>query len=72
MMYTNKMKSEIEKIINQINSSLDLLKKSIDWDKANNKLKELEAISLQKDFWDNPEKAQNNAGKINNKENKFL
>lgn len=58
MMYTNKMKSEIEKIINQINSSLDLLKKSIDWDKANNKLKELEAISLQKDFWDNPEKAQ--------------
>ncbi|MGB1361398.1 MAG: peptide chain release factor 2 [Alphaproteobacteria bacterium] len=52
------MKAEIENIVNKINASLDLLKKSLKWDTSIARQNELNEISNKPDFWDDPSKAQ--------------
>ena len=52
------MKTEIENIVKEINSSLNLLKQSLKWDESIARLNELTEMSLRGDFWDDAEIAQ--------------
>lgn len=53
------MRAEIETIAANIGNSLDLLKQRMDWDTAEHRLEEFNAMSENPDLWNDPEKAQN-------------
>ena len=52
------MKAELEALKEDINKSINLLRKRLNWDIAIRRFDELEALSETQDFWDNPQNAQ--------------
>lgn len=52
------MRAEIETIAANIGNSLDLLKQRMDWDTAEHRLEEFNAMSEDPDLWNDPNKAQ--------------
>ncbi len=52
------MRAEIENIVSEIRKSLDLLRLRMDWDTAQHRLEEFNALSEDPDLWNDPEKAQ--------------
>jgi len=52
------MRAEIENVIVEIRKSLDLLKQRMDWETAEFRMEEFDAMSENPDLWNNPEKAQ--------------
>ncbi|MDQ7079895.1 MAG: peptide chain release factor 2 [Paracoccaceae bacterium] len=52
------MRAEIENIVTEIRKSLDLLRQRMDWDTAQHRLEEFNALSEDPDLWNDPEKAQ--------------
>ena len=52
------MRAEIENIISEIHKSLELLKQRMDWETAEHRMEEFDAMSENPDLWNNPEKAQ--------------
>ncbi len=52
------MRAEIENIVGEINNSLDLLRQRMDWETAEHRLEEFNAMSEDPNLWDDPEKAQ--------------
>ncbi|MEM9716573.1 MAG: peptide chain release factor 2 [Pseudomonadota bacterium] len=52
------MRAEVENIVAEIEKSLELLAQRMDWETAQHRLEEFNAMSEAPDFWDNPEKAQ--------------
>ncbi len=52
------MRAEIENIVAGIRKSLDLLRQRMDWDTAQHRLEEFNALSEDPDLWNDPEKAQ--------------
>ncbi|MDR3439023.1 peptide chain release factor 2 [Telmatospirillum sp.] len=52
------MRAEIEAIANDINQSLELLRRHIDWDNALRRLDELNAISENPELWNDAAEAQ--------------
>ena len=52
------MRSEIENIVVEIHKSLELLKQRMDWDTAEHRMEEFDAMSENPDLLNNPEKAQ--------------
>ena len=52
------MRAEIENMAAEIKKSLDLLRQRMDWDTAQFRLEEFNALSEDPDLWKDPEKAQ--------------
>lgn len=52
------MRAEIENLASEIENSLELLKQRMDWDTAEHRLEEFNAMSEDPDLWNDPEKAQ--------------
>ncbi|MGE3302815.1 MAG: peptide chain release factor 2 [Hyphomonadaceae bacterium] len=52
------MRAEIEAAAQAIETSIALLRRRLDWDRAIVRLDELNALSERPDFWNEPEKAQ--------------
>ncbi len=52
------MRAEIENLVGEIKSSLDLLRQRMGWETAEHRLEEFNAMSEDPKLWDNPEKAQ--------------
>ncbi|MBN9018120.1 MAG: peptide chain release factor 2 [Rhizobiales bacterium] len=52
------MRAEIEQIVDEIKQGITLLRRHLDWDRANRRLLELNALSETQNFWDDPQKAQ--------------
>lgn len=52
------MRAEIENIVGEIESSLNLLRQRMDWETAPHRLEEFNAMSEDPNLWDNPDKAQ--------------
>ncbi|QYJ00230.1 peptide chain release factor 2 [Thalassovita mediterranea] len=52
------MSTEILSLIDEIEQSSALLRRRLDWDVAQKRLDELNALSEQPDFWNDPEKAR--------------
>ncbi|MCX5515232.1 peptide chain release factor 2 [Kaistia algarum] len=52
------MRAEIETIVDEIKQGITLLRRHLDWDRANRRLLELNALSETPNFWDDPQKAQ--------------
>jgi len=52
------MRAEIENIVGEITKSLDLLKQRMDWDTAEHRMEEFNAMSEDPDLWNDPAKAQ--------------
>ncbi|MBN9027696.1 MAG: peptide chain release factor 2 [Rhizobiales bacterium] len=52
------MRAEIESIIDEIKQGITLLRRHLDWDRAQRRLLELNALSETQNFWDDPQKAQ--------------
>lgn len=52
------MRAEIEAIANEINGSLELLRRHLDWDNALRRLDELNAVSENPDLWNDAAAAQ--------------
>ncbi|WP_069299251.1 peptide chain release factor 2 [Neptunicoccus sediminis] len=52
------MRAEIENIAANIGNSLELLKQRMDWDTAEHRLEEFNAMSEDPDLWNDPDKAQ--------------
>jgi len=52
------MRAEIENISGEIRKSLDLLRQRMNWDTAEHRLEEFNAMSEDPNLWDDPEKAQ--------------
>ncbi|HEX3970417.1 MAG TPA: peptide chain release factor 2 [Stellaceae bacterium] len=52
------MRAEILAVVDEIRSSLALLRRHLDWDKATRRLAELNATIEDPKFWDDPERAQ--------------
>ncbi|MBY0564653.1 MAG: peptide chain release factor 2 [Hyphomonadaceae bacterium] len=52
------MRAEIAALAEQIESAVALLRRRLDWDRAQVRLDELTALSERPDFWNDPEKAQ--------------
>ncbi|GLQ34350.1 peptide chain release factor 2 [Amylibacter marinus] len=52
------MRAEIENIVVEINKSLELLKQRMDWETAEYRMEEFDALSENPDLWNEPEKAQ--------------
>ncbi|MFI5410054.1 peptide chain release factor 2 [Kaistia sp. UC242_56] len=52
------MRAEIETIIDEIKQGITLLRRHLDWDRAQRRLLELNALSETQNFWDDPQKAQ--------------
>ena len=52
------MRAEIENITSNIENSLELLKQRMDWDTAEHRLEEFNAMSEDPDLWNDPDKAQ--------------
>ncbi|NOX39015.1 MAG: peptide chain release factor 2 [Alphaproteobacteria bacterium] len=53
------MRAEIENIAAEIEKSLGLLRQRMNWDTAEHRLEEFNAMSEDPNLWDDPEKAQN-------------
>ncbi|MBR1778736.1 MAG: peptide chain release factor 2 [Alphaproteobacteria bacterium] len=53
------MRAELQTIINDIEQSLTLLRRRLDWDTAVNRLDEINSLTADADLWNNPERAQN-------------
>ncbi|MCB1435708.1 MAG: peptide chain release factor 2 [Rhodobiaceae bacterium] len=53
------MRAEAQNLVDEIKESIALLRRHLDWDKANSRLGELNAQAEAPDLWDNPERAQN-------------
>jgi peptide chain release factor 2 len=52
------MRAEIENIASEIEKSLDLLRQRMNWETADHRLEEFNAMSEDPDLWNDPEKAQ--------------
>ncbi|WGI20581.1 peptide chain release factor 2 [Amylibacter sp. IMCC11727] len=52
------MRAEIENLVTEIENSLELLKQRMDWDTAEHRLEEFNAMSEDPDLWNDPDKAQ--------------
>ncbi len=52
------MRAEIETLASEIENSLELLKQRMDWDTAEHRLEEFNAMSEDPDLWNDPDKAQ--------------
>ncbi|MBN9434211.1 MAG: peptide chain release factor 2 [Bosea sp.] len=52
------MRAEIETIVDEIKQGVTLLRRHLDWDRAQRRLSELNALSETPTFWDDPQKAQ--------------
>jgi peptide chain release factor 2 len=52
------MRAEIENLASEIEKSLDLLRKRMNWETAGHRLEEFNAMSEDPNLWDDPEKAQ--------------
>ncbi|NNE58753.1 MAG: peptide chain release factor 2 [Hellea sp.] len=52
------MRAEIEQIKQAIEATLDLLRRRLDWETSERRLAELNALSEDQSFWDDPQKAQ--------------
>jgi len=52
------MRAEIENITKEIEKSLDLLRQRMNWETAEHRLEEFNAMSEDPDLWNDPEKAQ--------------
>ncbi len=52
------MRAEIENIAGDIRKSLDLLRQRMDWETAEHRLEEFNALSEDPNLWDRPENAQ--------------
>ncbi|HVV34164.1 MAG TPA: peptide chain release factor 2 [Vitreimonas sp.] len=52
------MRADIIDLSEQITASVALLRRRLDWDRAQVRLDELNALSERADFWNDPEKAQ--------------
>ncbi|HNS86937.1 MAG TPA: peptide chain release factor 2 [Parvularculaceae bacterium] len=52
------MRTDLETLSERIKQSLDLLRRRLDWDRANKRLEELNARSEAPDFWDDPQTAR--------------
>ncbi|MBR9861948.1 MAG: peptide chain release factor 2 [Rhodobacteraceae bacterium] len=52
------MRAEIENIAANIGNSLELLKQRMDWETAEHRLEEFNAMSEDPDLWNDPDKAQ--------------
>jgi peptide chain release factor 2 len=52
------MRAEIENVVGEVQKSLDLLKQRMDWDTAEHRMEEFDAMSENPDLWNEPEKAQ--------------
>ncbi|MBY0422791.1 MAG: peptide chain release factor 2 [Parvularculaceae bacterium] len=52
------MRAEIQQYADQIEQALALLRRSLDWDKAQDRLNELNALAEDPRLWDDPQKAQ--------------
>ncbi|MBS0385660.1 MAG: peptide chain release factor 2 [Proteobacteria bacterium] len=52
------MRAEISSLADQVTSAVALLRRRLDWDRAQVRLDELNALSERPDFWNDPEKAQ--------------
>ncbi|MGB0084253.1 MAG: peptide chain release factor 2 [Rhodomicrobiaceae bacterium] len=52
------MRAETQAIIDQIRESLALLRRHLDWDKSNARLKELNVLAEAPDLWSDPQKAR--------------
>lgn len=52
------MRAEIENLVGDIEKSLDLLRQRMDWETADHRLEEFNAMSEDPNLWDDPEKAQ--------------
>lgn len=52
------MRAEIENIVAEIQDCLELLKQRMDWDTADHRLEEFNAMSEDPDLWNNPANAQ--------------
>lgn len=53
-----KMKSELENVISNISKSLDLLSKRLNWESAEFRLEELNALSEDSNLWSDPNNAK--------------
>ncbi|WP_095589166.1 peptide chain release factor 2 [Actibacterium ureilyticum] len=52
------MRAETQNIVEEIRKSLDLLAQRMDWDTAEHRLEEFNAMSEDPDLWNDPDKAQ--------------
>ncbi|MFN3688224.1 peptide chain release factor 2 [Salinarimonas sp.] len=52
------MRAEIESLVETAKQSIGLLRRHLDWDKAQRRLAELNALSESPEFWNDPEAAQ--------------
>ncbi|MEO1136145.1 MAG: peptide chain release factor 2 [Pseudomonadota bacterium] len=52
------MRAEVDALTDEIKQSLELLRRRLDWDKAEKELAELNAKAEDPNLWDNPEAAQ--------------
>ncbi len=52
------MRAEIENIVAEIHDCLDLLKQRMDWETAEHRLEEFNAMSEDPDLWNDPDNAQ--------------
>ena len=52
------MRAEIETLVSEITNSLGLLAQRMDWDTAEHRLEEFNAMSEDPDLWNDPDKAQ--------------
>ncbi|MBT3306385.1 MAG: peptide chain release factor 2 [Rhodospirillaceae bacterium] len=52
------MRAEIAALTQEIKQSLELLRRHLDYDNAERRLEELNALSENPEFWNNPERAQ--------------
>ncbi len=52
------MRAEIENIVTEIHDCLDLLKQRMDWETAEHRLEEFNAMSEDPDLWNDPDNAQ--------------
>ncbi|WP_121878797.1 peptide chain release factor 2 [Tepidicaulis marinus] len=52
------MRAEIQVVVDEIKSSLALLRRHLDWDRAQRRLDELNAKAEDPDLWNNPTEAQ--------------
>lgn len=52
------MRAEIENLASEIEKSLDLLAQRMDWDTAEHRLEEFNAMSEDPDLWNDPDRAQ--------------
>ncbi len=52
------MRAETEHLVTEIEKSLELLRQRLNWDTADHRLEELNAMSEDPDLWNDPERAQ--------------